>query len=54
MKKKPNKTQFYIGLILALAGALFMFLDMFPSSTRITISIIGLILIATSKFRLIK
>jgi len=49
-----SKIQFFIGLILALIGALFMFLGIWPLSARITLGIVGIALIATSKFRLMK
>ena len=53
-KKKTNKIQFSAGLILVLLGAFFMIFDIFSLSERIIISILGLGLIATSKFRLLK
>ncbi|MBN1133895.1 MAG: hypothetical protein JXA38_03045 [Methanosarcinaceae archaeon] len=54
MKKKINKVQFIIGIILALIGAIFMVFDVLPLPARITIGIVGLILIATSPFKLLK
>ncbi len=45
---------FIAGIILALTGAILMFLGILPVSARITIGIVGLALIATSKFRLLK
>lgn len=49
-----KKIQFIIGIILALVGAVLMFLGILPLAARITIGIIGLALIATSKVRLLK
>ncbi|MDD5193261.1 MAG: hypothetical protein PHF67_01615 [Candidatus Nanoarchaeia archaeon] len=51
---KLNLVQFIIGIILALTGAILMFFGILPLSARITICIIGIALIATSKFRLLK
>jgi len=53
-KKTINLIQFTTGIILALTGAVLMFFGILPLPTRITIGIIGLGLIATSKFRLLK
>ncbi|MBW2980437.1 hypothetical protein KY360_03410 [Candidatus Woesearchaeota archaeon] len=53
-KKKSGIIQFTAGIILALTSAILMFLGVLPLSARITIGIIGLALIATSKFRLLK
>ncbi len=53
-KKTLSLIQFIVGLILTLTSVVFMFLGIFPLATRITIGIIGLLLIATSTFRLIK
>jgi len=53
-KKTINLIQFIVGIILALIGAILMFLGILPVTTRIIIGIIGLALIATSKFRLLK
>ena len=41
--------QFWVGLILALFSAGLMFFGIWPLALRITIAIIGLALIATSK-----
>jgi|MTBAKMStandDraft_1061839.scaffolds.fasta_scaffold09925_2 tetrahydromethanopterin S-methyltransferase subunit D len=50
MKKKTiSYIQFIIGLILALTGAALMFFDLLSMGTRITIGIVGLLLIATSR-----
>jgi hypothetical protein len=55
MKKKTiNLIQFIAGIILAITGAVLMFLGILPVSSRITIGIVGLGLVATSKFRLLK
>ena len=53
-KKTMNLIQFIAGIILALTGAILMFFGILPVSARITIGIVGLALIATSKFRLLK
>lgn len=53
-KKTVNIIQFTAGIILAVLGAVLMFLGIFPVSARIAIGIAGLGLIATSKFRLLK
>ena len=53
-KKTINLIQFIIGIILALTGGILMFLGILPVSARITIGIVGIILIATSKYRLLK
>ncbi|MBT8287143.1 MAG: hypothetical protein HKN00_06720 [Flavobacteriaceae bacterium] len=52
-----NKTgiplQFIFGLILALGAGVSMYFDTYPLGARITVGIIGLLLIATSKYRLL-
>jgi len=53
-KKTVNIIQFIAGIILAITGAVLMFLGILPVSARITIGIVGIGLIATSKFRLLK
>ena len=53
-KETINLIQFIAGIILALTGAILMIFDILPLSARITIGIVGLGLIATSKFRLLK
>ena len=53
-KKTINLIQFIAGIILALTSAILMFLGILPLSARITIGIVGIALIATSKFRLLK
>ncbi len=53
-KKTLNVIQFTIGFALALTSGVLMFLGVLPTSARVTIGIIGLLLIATSKFRLLK
>ena len=54
MKEKTTiPIQFIIGLILALGAGVSMFFDSFHISARITVGIIGLVLIATSKYRLL-
>jgi len=50
---KRDIVQFYTGLILALGSALWTFWDSFHPSHTIVL-IIGIILIATSKYRLMK
>jgi hypothetical protein len=51
--KNPNPIQFYAGLILALGSAAWTFFGSFHPSHTI-ILIIGIGLIATSKYRLLK
>lgn len=53
-KKLLNLIQFIVGIILALTGGILMFLGILPISARITIGIVGITLIATSKFKLLK
>jgi len=53
-KKTLNLIQFIVGIILAITGAILMFFGILPTSARITIGIVGIALIATSKFRLLK
>jgi hypothetical protein len=53
-KKTIHLIQFIVGIILALTSAILMFLGILPISARITILIVGLALIATSKFKLLK
>jgi hypothetical protein len=53
-KKSLNLIQFSIGIILALTGAILMFFGILPTSARIIIGVVGIALIATSKFRLLK
>ena len=52
-KKSLNLIQFIVGIVLALTGGILMFLGILPISARITIGIVGLILIATSKYKLL-
>ena len=53
MKKRTiNYIQFFIGIILALTGAAMMYFDLLPMGARITVGIVGLLLIATSRRRL--
>ena len=54
MDKKISKIQFSLGIVLALTGAILMFLGVLPVPARITIGIVGIALIATSKFGLLK
>ena len=53
-KKKLAIVQFTAGIVLALISAILMFLGVLPVSARITIGIVGIALIATSKLRLLK
>jgi hypothetical protein len=53
-KKTINLFQFIVGIFLALTGAVLMFLGILPIPARITVGVVGLALIATSKFRLLK
>ncbi len=53
-KKSLNLIQFIVGIILALTGGVLMFFGILPLSARITIGIIGIVLIGTSNVRLLK
>jgi hypothetical protein len=53
-QKTINLIQFVVGLFLALTGAVLMFLGILPLSARIIIGIVGIALISTSNFRLLK
>jgi hypothetical protein len=53
-KKTINLIQFIAGIILALTSAVLMFFGILTLPVRITIGIIGIGLIATSKFKLLK
>ena len=53
IENKISQIQFFAGIVLAITGAILMFLGIGPLSLRITIGIIGIIFIATSK-RIIK
>ena len=53
-KKSLNLIQFIVGIILALTWGILMFLEILPIFARITIGIVGITLIATSKFKLLK
>ncbi|MFA5992859.1 MAG: hypothetical protein WC796_04085 [Candidatus Pacearchaeota archaeon] len=53
-KKTLHIIQFIVGIVLALTSVVLMFFGVFPLPARITIGIIGIGLIATSKFRLLK
>lgn len=52
-----NKTtipyKFLLGLILALGAGVSMFFGTFPLSLRIVVGVIGIALIATSKYRIL-
>ena len=52
-KKSLDLIQFIVGFILALTGGILMFLGILPISI-ITTGIVGITLIATSKFKLLK
>ncbi|MBN1644558.1 hypothetical protein JW851_00760 [Candidatus Woesearchaeota archaeon] len=52
-KKTINLVQFIIGIILALTSAILMFFGILPTSARITIGIVGIALIATSRVRIL-
>ncbi|WP_281846717.1 hypothetical protein [Olleya namhaensis] len=45
--------QFLIGLIFALGAGLLMYLDILPIFARIGIGILGLVLLATSKYKIL-
>ncbi|MBT8257312.1 MAG: hypothetical protein KJO49_02500 [Bacteroidia bacterium] len=53
--KTSNKVpfQFILGLILALGAGVSMYFGTFPLAARITVGIVGIALIATSKYRLL-
>ena len=50
---KPNPIQFYVGLVAALGSAAWTFFGSFHPSHTVVL-IIGIALIATSKYRLLK
>jgi uncharacterized MnhB-related membrane protein len=54
MKSKLNIFLYIVGIILALTAAFFMIFDILPLPARITISIVGIALIAMSPFKLLK
>lgn len=47
-KPKCERLTFYLGSILSILSALFMFFDIADLSTRIVLIVIGIVLIATS------
>ena len=51
--KKPNPKQFYFGLVLAVGSAVWFILELSNWATPIVL-IIGLALIVTSRYRLLK
>ncbi len=53
-KKSLDLIKFIAGIILALTWAILMFLGILPISVRTAIGIAGILLIATSKFKLLK
>ena len=53
-KKKLAIIQFTAGILVAITGAILMFLGILPVSVRITMGIVGIALIATSNFRFLK
>ncbi|NND53302.1 MAG: hypothetical protein HKN54_12965 [Flavobacteriaceae bacterium] len=52
-EKSRMPLQFILGIILALGAGVLMFFGVFDVSIRIAIGTIGLVLIATSKYRLL-
>jgi len=54
MDKKLNIFLYVIGIILALIAVAFMIFNILPLSARITILIVGIALIATSPFKLLR
>ena len=46
---KISQIQFFVGILIAITGAILMFLGIGPLSLRIIIGILGIIFIATSK-----
>jgi len=53
-ERKISIILFIAGLIIALTSATLLFLGILPSSTSAVIGIVGISLIATSNFRLLK
>ncbi|NIQ04388.1 MAG: hypothetical protein GWO20_01245 [Candidatus Korarchaeota archaeon] len=53
-KKTLSLIQFIVGIVLALIGASLMFFGILPVAARILVGIVGIALIATSSFRLLK
>jgi len=51
-RRNKNQIRFISGIIFALTGAALMFFGELPLPIRIAFGIIGITLIATSKFRL--
>jgi len=52
--KAKGIVQFYVGLILSLGAAILTFFNWADEGVMIPILVIGIILIATSKYRLLK
>ena len=54
MKEKSGlPLQFILGLILALGAGVSMYFGSFPLAARITVGVVGIALIATSKYRIL-
>ena len=48
---KTSEIKFIVGLILCLLSAVFMYFDIYAVSGRVALGILGLIFVATSKYR---
>jgi uncharacterized membrane protein len=53
-KKSQNLIQIVIGIILVITSAIFILFEIFPSGIGIAFAILGIGLIAASKFRTLK
>ena len=51
--KEPNKIQFYVGLVLLAVAAVLIFFGTIETPTMIIFVILGVALIANSKYRLL-
>jgi len=52
-KKTPIPFQFVLGLLLALGAGVTMLFDAFPLGWRIVVGMFGVLLIATSRYKLL-
>ena len=52
--KKISMIQFYLGLALAIAAGILMFLGALPLTARIVMGLTGIALVASSKFGILK
>ena len=53
-RKKLSMIQFFLGLGLAVAAGILMFVDVLPLTARIVMGVTGVALIASSKFGILK